>query len=605
MTTLIVDTETSGFLDKPDLKLWMLQVGDADTDEVQIYGQGFDLRMGDEILQRPILGMAEGLDRIAKADKVVFQNGIGFDWEVFEKFYPGFLRKEQLLDTLVMARLAYPGERNHSLRSWGERLGVPKDSYQGDYQSVTEDFLLYSAQDIHAGRKLFRHVKHVLDWGRSCQLEHDVQWALIAQERNGFKFNVKAAEAMVITLRVRQTELEVSLQETFPPIDRTTFIIPKVNNAARGYVKGERCIQKQWLEPFNPGSRAHIAERLQMVGWKPTEFGAAGGATVDEKTLLSLSTRFPEATLMLEYFKVSKTLGALSDGNNGYLRLVKSDGAVHGRVNGNGARTGRMSHSKPNTANVDKDKAIRSLFEARPGMKLVGCDGEGIQLRILAHYLNRYDGGAMADRIVNGKKSEGTDPHSVNRDALRHLGLTDREGAKTLIYAKLFGSTAGGLAHTLKDALNTQGGKPPRMAHFALGEAVNKALSVGMVGLDRLEKRAQEELAAKGYLIGLDGRRIFSDFPRLALVSLCQGGEAVVMKLALAIFWGWHGKSHGITWGLCANVHDEVQFEALIELAESMGKEFAECITQAGIDLRVKCHMAGAYQVGNNWSETH
>lgn len=653
MQVLIADTETNGLLDRPDLRLHMLQLGSADGDDVTIYGD-FDPALGIEAgLKNPVLPLAEGLGRLAAADKVVFHNGIGFDFDALQRTHPGFLRREQILDTLVMARLAYPQERRHDLRSWGDRLGVPKDAYSGDYQTVTPDFLTYSEQDIQAGRALFHKVKHVLEWGNpefarwsadkerllrdrpggfrgdraadawdmemqaveaklaearlvpgtACDLEHEVQWALIAQERNGFWFDVKAAQELTVRLRAEQAEVERKLQETFPPLKRQRWIVPKRDNRAKGWKAGVRTVAAEWDEPFNPGSRPHIAERLQMAGWKPSAYGASGVPTVDEETLSNLP--FPEAKLLVQYLRLGKTLGAVSDGDGSYLKLVKDDSRIHGRVNGNGARTGRMAHSKPNTANVDKDPVVRGLFKARPGWKLVGCDGEGIQLRILSHYLHRYDGGALADRIVNGKKEDGTDPHSVNAKAVKHLGEVGRDGAKTLIYAKLFGSTDGGLAHSLKEACRAAGKPVVKMNHYALGKEVNKALATGMTGLDRLEASAQAALKARGYLVGLDGRRIFSDHPRLALVSLCQGGEAVVMKRALGLFMEAQGALHGETFGLCANIHDEVQFEVRPDLADSYGAAFAACITQAGLDLGVRCHMAGAYVVGDNWAETH
>lgn len=610
MNILIADSETNGFLSKPDLKLHMIQLGDADSDDCTIYGD-FDPALGIAAgLKNPVRPMAEGVARMQAADKIVWQNGIGFDWEVCERFLPGAMRRDQMLDTLVMARLAFPTTRDHSLRGWGARLGVPKDTYAGNYSTVDTELLTYSEQDIHAGRALFNHVKHVMTWGSSCDLEHEVQWALIAQERNGFRLDVKAAEDLCIDLRVQQAALEAQFQTAFPPLIRQTFIIPKVNNKTRGYVKGERCLAKEWLEPFNPASRQHIAERLVLAGWKPTEFGAAGDPTVDEETLARLP--YPEAKLLTEHAKVSKILGAISDGKSGYLRLVDKDDRLHGRVNGCGARTRRMSHSKPNSANVGKKGGERKLFIPRAGWKLVGCDGEGIQLRVVSHYLWPYDGGQLAERIVKGRKEDGTDAHSMNWKALEHLvvkppvdRLAAREGAKTTVYAKMFGSTAAGLAYTFKDACAEAGVNPVKMGHYKLGDAVNRALSVGMYGLDKLEKKAGELVDKQGYITGLDGGLIYCNQARLALVTLCQGGEAVIMKLALALFMRKHGHLHGTYFGLCANVHDEVQFEAHPDYADMLGKSFADCITQAGLDLGVRCHMAGKHIVGNSWQETH
>ena len=73
----------------------------------------------------------------------------------------------------------------------------------------------------------------------------------------------------------------------------------------------------------------------------------------------------------------------------------------------------------------------RSLFKVPDGYKLVGCDAAGIEARCLAHYLSRYDQGKFGKTVMDGKKSEGTDVHTTNANA---LGCTRNE-AKTWFYA--------------------------------------------------------------------------------------------------------------------------------------------------------------------------
>ena len=56
---------------------------------------------------------------------------------------------------------------------------------------------------------------------------------------------------------------------------------------------------------------------------------------------------------------------------------------------------------------------------------MVGADLSGIELRMLAHYLGRYDGGRYADILLND------DIHQVNADK---IGITRRQ-VKTVTYA--------------------------------------------------------------------------------------------------------------------------------------------------------------------------
>lgn len=446
MTTLICDCETDGLLE--DMTAFhMFQIGDADGDDAVVYvaDPAACRALLPEGVDMDIRAIPEGIARIQAADRVVFHNGIGYDFWAINRFFPGLIQREKMLDTLVMARLSDPEERNHSLKAWGERTGTLKGSYKGDFSKIDLELLLYAPQDIHAGRALWHRVKHVLDWQSSvlnaCELEHGVAWAINAQERNGFCFDTKGAEALDLVLRSEIDQIKVVLQETFPPRWKADLFTPKVNNKTRGYVKGVE-IDKGCMEAFNPASRAHVAERLQALGWKPKagEMGDNGVPTVDEKTLSRLP--YPECKPLMRYFRLLKMLGQLSDGKQGWLRLVKPDGRMHGRVNPNGASTGRMSHFGPNVAQTDKDPRMRALFGPRRGWLLVGCDAEGLEARCLGHRLAAWDLGAFTTKVVSGVKEDGTDVHTSNLNALKSLGLVSRDGAKTFLYALELGASA-------------------------------------------------------------------------------------------------------------------------------------------------------------------
>lgn len=77
---------------------------------------------------------------------------------------------------------------------------------------------------------------------------------------------------------------------------------------------------------------------------------------------------------------------------------------------------------------------LRHLFIARKGYKILGCDGAGLELRMLAHF--------MADAVYQEIILHG-DIHTHNQ---LKAGLPTRDMAKTFIYAFLYGSGVGGLA---------------------------------------------------------------------------------------------------------------------------------------------------------------
>ena len=116
-----------------------------------------------------------------------------------------------------------------------------------------------------------------------------------------------------------------------------------------------------------------------------------------------------------------------------WLDFVQDDGRVHGKVNSNGAVTGRMTHYEPNMAQVTAGskiygKEMRECWVAAEGYKIVGCDASGLELRMLAHYMNSNE---YTKEILDG------DVHTANQQA---AGLPSRDAAKTFIYAFLYGA---------------------------------------------------------------------------------------------------------------------------------------------------------------------
>lgn len=607
--TLICDCETDGLLDSMS-RLWCLQIGPENGDEVTVYADqpGF----------RPI---AEGVVRLRQADHVVFHNGLGFDMDAINRFYPTAITIEHLYDTLVLARLMDPVERIHTLKAWGERTGTAKGEYAGDFQSFTPDLVEYAIQDIHTGRALWHKVKHVLEWGRVVEVEHKFARAMVLQERRGFTLNVKKAEAFAVELRGRLSELDHQLQEFFPPLPMSETFVPKVNNKLRGYVKGEPFVRR-WEEAFDPASRHHVGRRLQALGWKPRKFGRDGVPTVDGDILQALP--YPAARALAERFVISKRLAQLSDGKTGWLRVVQKDGRVHGRVKPIGCAPGRCAHTGPNLANVEKkDLRMREVWEAQRGWKLVGVDADGLQARIFAHYVARYDGGEFASRLINGSKKDRTDIHSANAIELAKIGallvnpatadqeLWDRvrDASKRGLYATWFGAQNRKLGWTLKDGAKNAGLKVPRYPDTELGALARVALMRAIRGYGPLVQALESAVKEKGYLRSPLGRHVPIKSRHSMLVYLEQAGEADAMKLAEVIFNdrvsienGW---KYGTDFAGVAHVHDERQIEARPEIAEEIGAAYAECIRMAGEEMGLRCPLLGSFNIGETWRATH
>jgi DNA polymerase-1 len=634
---LIADTETNGLL-KAVSKFHCLQLGNAEGDDSVLYGSN-------PLCDEPI---ENGLRRLEAAAGYAGHNFLGYDIFIGDRFLNGAIKFDKSYDTLVMARMAEIKERNHSLAVWGSRLGVPKDDYKGDYQTFDEEFAKYSRQDIVVGRGMWHRTKHVLDWGKDQEVywvEASSHYCASLMEQNGFLLDVPAAQKLHAGMAQERADLIAQIRGIFPDFSRASVFIPKRDNKKLGYKK-DVPFTKKWEDEFNPQSRKMIGEALIRDGWKPKVFTDGGQPKVDEDTLSSLD--HPGAKLLTRYLRLSKVVGAImgEKQGKGYLQLVDETNRLHGRCNTLGAVTWRASHSNPNKANVDKDKRVRSLFIVPPKKKLVGVDGAEIQARFLAHYLSKYDDGLYAEKLLKGDKKLGTDGHTLNKVSLADYGLKTRDGAKTALYARIFGCFPPRMFATINDDRRTNGEKMfPEVLSMAkraewkdwvlaaapaledpirkaftdgqtrvnltklVGQGAIDALGRSMPGLDALLRDVQAAGKARGFLWGVDGAQVPVAAVHAALVSLLQHGEARAMKRAQMILWreeapkrGW---KHGREFSFCSFVHDEYQSEVVEELAVEYGDVFSWCIEEAGRRMNLRCPLGGEAKVGNDWYETH
>jgi DNA polymerase I-like protein with 3'-5' exonuclease and polymerase domains len=237
---------------------------------------------------------------------------------------------------------------------------------------------------------------------------------------------------------------------------------------------------------------------------------------------------------------------------------------------------------------------------------MVGADADGLELRCLAHYLYKYDGGKYARAVLYGNKEEGTDAHSLTLKALGSL-CEDRDTAKTFFYALLYGAGDYKLGLIL--------GETNSRRASAKGKAARARVEKGITGLGKLNakiKRTIEQRQKKHkrmWLNGLDGRKIFVRSEHAALNSLLQSAGGVIMKKGLVILNDRlvkSGAKHGKDFWYLINSHDEWQ----LEVAKGcLPDEYGNCMTTAmeaaGEHFNFKVPITGEYKIGKSWAETH
>ena len=574
ISNIVFDIETD---DLDATKVWCIVAKEVD---------GNTYKFGPDELE-------DGLDLLRSANTLIGHNIIGFDLPVLKKLF-NFTYSGKIIDTLVMSRLYNPiRENGHSLKTWGYRLGVPKQE-QPEFDNYTPQMLDYCVQDVVLNEAVYKFLqKEGMGFSKqSFDLEQLTAAIMCEQEKTGFYFDSKQAMTLLAELKQNMADVEDEVQKTFKPkwVDDklvTPYIKKDGELSKRGLTDDEYAtiltsnnhepFMRKKLVEFNLGSRKQIGEYLIDFGWKPVRFTPTGQPIVDEGTLKKIE-HITEAKLIANFLLYQKRIAQVSS----WIDELKND-RVHGRVIPNGTITGRMTHRGPNMAQVPNihspyGKECRSCWTVPEGYKLVGIDASGLELRMLAHYMNDID---YIEEVING------DIHSTNQQL---AGLKTRDQAKTFIYALVYGAGDAKIGSIINGDIKK-------------GKALKQRFFANLPSLKKLRDRVQQA-ANRGFLKGIDGRRIYVRSPHAALNTLLQGSGAIVMKQAMINLYQLI-KLNALDACFVANIHDEWQLQVRESQADSVGRLGVECIEKVTEQFNMRCDLTGEYKIGDTWYETH
>ncbi len=652
----VIDIETNRLVN-PD-RIWCVVVKCIETQKYDVY---YDLTEKRDERER----FLRDIEALWKAGGVLIgHNLLGFDWPVLctclQMDFP--IVPDYVLDTLIVSKLIDYSRQGHSIEDYGLEFGFEKIKYN-DFSKFSPEMEVYCRRDVDICEKIYNKYRRYLsntDHKPSINLEHSFQLVVNSLHDNGFCFNVSKAEKLLERVTEELAVLDKEILEAFPP--RLKLIrevnpkgtkygtislssIPKVlREGIHDFNIDAPFCHCEWTE-FNPSSHKQIITVLNEAGWRPidktqshidTEREASKlkyskqkgldtatqelydrlsqlrktGWKVNETNLETLPPKAPiAARLLAKRILLESRRRTLTE----WLGLVTAENSrIHGKFYGIGAWTHRMAHQAPNTANIPNEfdtagkkkllgKELRSLWCAPKNRLLVGVDAEGIQLRIFAHLINEPE---FTKALVEGKKDDKTDPHSLNQRILGSV-CKSRAAAKRFVYALLLGAGLGKLAEIL--------GCSEDEAKQALDRLLGR-----YSGWRSLKEDVFPQDARRGWFTGLDGRKVKipgeteGGRKHLAMSGYLQNGEAVCMKLATL---KWVDKLKDYDAMLVNFVHDEWQVECPNNMAIAMeiGNMMSDSLRLVGEDLKLNCPLAGSlwnddikdYTIGPNWSVTH
>lgn len=585
----------------------------------------------------------EMLTYMDSIDVLKMHNGIGFDWPVLKKLY-GYEYKGKKVDTLVMSRLLNPKRLvpfncpnkkagPHSVEAWGWRVGRGKPEHN-DWAQFSEEMLHRCTEDVEIQELIYSALMKEAEgskWRDAFLLSFKLFENLQKQEEYGWLVDQPHMHKCISLLTHWIRKIDLAVTPSLPKVlivdetkkdgeynyVRKPFLKSgQYSEATSGFILSAGldpddkpvmgCFSRVSFRPTNLDSGDETKDFLLGLGWEPKEWNTND---LGQRTSPKLSKDDP-------FEGIEGRLGNLvakrvqcrhrRSSIEGLFKSIRADGRIPSAIN-TLAVTGRATHR--NIVNVPQPKSffgrqMRQIFIASPGKVLVGTDSDANQIRMLCA---RMDDPVYTDNVLNGKKEDGTDIHSVN---MRAAGLSNRDDAKTFFYGFLFGAGDAKVGKIVKGT-------------SADGRRLKEQFLGGLPALGQLMKSLTDEwrkTASKrfnhqygkfdyynGRITGLDGRPIIVPSEHQVLVYLLQSDEAIHMTAAYNLMWKrlsakyQYGKDFGI---LCF-YHDEATVECIPEIAEDVKHITEKCIADAAKFFKIKCPHKGNGHIGNNWYEIH
>ena len=606
MKNIIVDIETDGLL--TDLTtIWCIAIKEVGGDTLSF--SDYDDSLPDN---------AAAIPYMEAADRIIGHNFIRFDSPAITKVLKYTIPVTKIYDTLIMSRLnQFNRIGKHSMKSWGENLLFPKGDYS-DWSQYTPEMMSYCVQDVTVNEAIYLKVFAEADlilkrtgnkYQQAIDIEHKMSHYTAMQCANGWEFDQEGKLKLMEIIQEELTHIEKTVE---PLLGNITIIVDKEPKSPKYKKNGEYTsvsarvlseylgtyidpsdalkvpppivagtrFQRTILTPARIGNQDHLKDYLERNGivWDDWNFKRVEGSfikTSPKLTTTSLTRMGPTGVMIDRFFTLRARLSVLTGWEKMYW-----NGRLHGDVIDIGAATGRQTHI--GIANIPSPKAaygseIRKLFKVPEGKTIISADGAAYQARIMAHFSKDKE---FVNEIISG------DIHQKNADA---IGCS-RADSKPFFFAWAFGAGGRKLASIL--------GIPEAAGNKAKNKFLNR-----WPALRELTVKSQTA-AKRGYLMGVDGRKIIVEEPYKAFCYLIQGTEAIIFKHTIVeINEAFEAK--GIKFLQLLAYHDECSWE--IDPADAKEAEviIRHCFEETPKKFGITLMCAGDVKCGSDYLEVH
>ena len=334
--------------------------------------------------------------------------------------------------------------------------------------------------------------------------------------------------------------------------------------------------------------RQKLCEQLLRLGWKPEFRTEKGAPKLTHKGVPAPSLEKIGGEIgkdLSRWFIASHRQSQIE----GWVRDARPDGRITARCNPCSTNTTRAKMSV--VVNVPKaidsvffGKEMRSCFISTEGYSLCGYDASSLEARCSAHYTLPIDDGEFAKEILEG------DIHQKNADYFN----IERNQAKSLYFGLIYGASPGKIKELLHCSAKVS------------KEIFNEFWSVNYA-LGKVREKCMRAHNNKGYLPGLDGRKLFTRSEHSAMNVLFQGAGATIMANTMVNHIDkireakWKSKPIQVVY-----YTDEFIFDRVLEEdKEQLTTICKDSIALAGKQLAFRVPLLSDVQFGNSWADIH